>query len=268
MEDLNKQQLILLTLLVSFVTSIATGIITFSLLQEAPVEVTQTINRVVERTIERAVTEEGGETIREVTTVVSEEDLLLQAIDKNIKSIVRLKTLGADGSEIISGIGLVVDKSGIVVVDKRSWGSGNYSATLHDGATYSIAKSFKDPNSNFVFLKLGKAASDNYTFSPATLGNPNNLKLGQTIIAVKGRERNSVSVGRVSDVELNTEGEVRNIATDIRFVRNQPGSPILNMNGEVVGLEEALADSAQTHVYSPITEIQRLVSTAILELAK
>jgi uncharacterized membrane-anchored protein YitT (DUF2179 family) len=52
MEDLNKNQIVLLTLLVSFVTSIATGIMTTSLLQVAPVEVTRNINRIVEKTIE------------------------------------------------------------------------------------------------------------------------------------------------------------------------------------------------------------------------
>ena len=36
MEHLNKQQLILLTLLISFVTSIATGIVTVSLMDQAP----------------------------------------------------------------------------------------------------------------------------------------------------------------------------------------------------------------------------------------
>ena len=49
MNDLSKQQLILLALLVSFVTSLATGIFTVSLMSQAPQEVVQTINNVVER---------------------------------------------------------------------------------------------------------------------------------------------------------------------------------------------------------------------------
>ncbi len=269
MEDLNKQQLILLTLLVSFVTSIATGIITFSLLQEAPIAVTQNINRVVERTIEKVVSEDGsGGTVREVTNVVSEEDLILKSIEKNVKSIVRLTTLGADGSEVVTGLGLVVDPSGIIVVDERSFGSGNYSAVFHDGKVYSISKNYKDPSSDFVFLKIGKVATDKYVFYPAVFGNASALKLGQTLIAVGGKERNSVSIGRVSDLEKATAGDVRKIILDTRTSRSQPGSPALNLNGEVVGLEAPITEGLQNISYNPTSAVQKLLKTAVAELAK
>ena len=54
-QDLNKSQLILLAILISFVTSIATGISTVTLMQQAPSSVTVPINRIVKQTIEKVV---------------------------------------------------------------------------------------------------------------------------------------------------------------------------------------------------------------------
>ena len=48
MESLTKTQIVLLVLLVSFVTSLATGIVTVTLVNQAPQPVTHTINKVVE----------------------------------------------------------------------------------------------------------------------------------------------------------------------------------------------------------------------------
>lgn len=55
-QELNKKQLVLLTLLITFVVSIATGIITVSLMNQAPKSVPQTINNVIQRTIEKVTT--------------------------------------------------------------------------------------------------------------------------------------------------------------------------------------------------------------------
>jgi hypothetical protein len=51
-EDLNKTQFLLLTLLVNFVTAIATGVLTVSLLDDTSPTITQTVNRIVERTVD------------------------------------------------------------------------------------------------------------------------------------------------------------------------------------------------------------------------
>jgi len=262
MEDLNKHQLILLTLLVSFVTSIATGIITFTLLQEAPIEVTQTINRVVERTIKTVTPAENGDkaVVKEVQ-IVKEEDLILQSIEASTKSLVRIKTLGFDGVEIVVGLGLVVHE-GVVVMDGRSFSEGvNYTILFQDNKAYSVAKTYS--TNGVVFLKVGKPANEKYTFHPALLGNINSLKLGQTVIRVSGKTTNSVLIGRVS--ELETSGK---IITDIRYSKTEPGSPLLNLSGEIIGLETAAAEGESTLSYFSINSVKNSRDTAIEELNK
>ena len=53
MEHLTKVQIVLLTLFVSFVASMATGIVVVTLMEQASGPVNQTITNVVERTIEK-----------------------------------------------------------------------------------------------------------------------------------------------------------------------------------------------------------------------
>ncbi len=55
-EDLSKAQLLLLTVMVNFVVSIATGVLTVSLLDQAPIQVAKGVDRVVERTIQTIAT--------------------------------------------------------------------------------------------------------------------------------------------------------------------------------------------------------------------
>ncbi|MDR3548875.1 MAG: hypothetical protein P4M11_11540 [Candidatus Pacebacteria bacterium] len=87
-EDLSKSQLLMLTLLVNFVTSIATGVLTVSLLDQAPATVTQTVNQIVDHTIETIATSTPLATIvappSSVTkTVIQTADQLLPAAITN-----------------------------------------------------------------------------------------------------------------------------------------------------------------------------------------
>ena len=219
MEDLTKHQLILLVLLITFVTSIATGIITFTLLQQAPVEVTQQINRVVERTIERVVPADGQPAKTTTTVVVSEEDRILEAITKNEKSIVRLKTVGADGSEIFAGIGLVISADGVIVSDLRSYNAAStYKISFSDGKTYPSGKIFTDNEKGLVFVQTTIPQNENpkYIFYPAVFGDSNGLKVGQTLVAISGRDSNAASVGRIFQLVFGEDKKmVTNVISDI-----------------------------------------------------
>lgn len=227
MEDLNKQQLILLVLLVSFVTSIATGIITVSLLDKAPVEVRQTINRVVERTVETVVPEdiepqERVVTVRE-TVVVSQEDRVVEAISKNKGNIVRI--LNPDGSFV--AIGVINGSDGSVVTVDGSYSVIiDYRVRLEGGEEFDL--SFIDSDESGVSHFKIEGADREFTAGSFAA---NSLQLGQAIVAISGSNRNIVSSGLVSD--LPGEGQ---IITNLNLAGMPPGTVLMNLSGDIVAL--------------------------------
>src|SRR5580698_10622284 len=95
-EKLTKHQIILLALLVSFMTSIATGIVTVSLMSQAPPSVSRTINEIVQHTVETIAAPAAavGDAPTENTVVVKDDDLVAQSIATVQKSIVRIVPSG------------------------------------------------------------------------------------------------------------------------------------------------------------------------------
>lgn len=265
MEELNKNQLILLTLLVSFVTSIATGIITVSLLQEAPPSVTQVINRVVERTIEQAVTttdsEGNQETVREVTVVVKEEDQVIDAIAKNNNSVLRLTDNAlSDGVNRFYGAGFLLNKDGLVVSTYRDFANEGttYTGTANDGSTYQLKYLGSDEATTIGFFRIIADPNKPIALTPVSVG-LNQVKLGQSVISFDGVEKNAVLIGRVSGIDSNPDTkDISRIQTDIRDVPVVGGAPLFNLNGEVVGIRVSLAQGPQT--FLPIVAVRKEIA--------
>lgn len=264
MEDLTKTQIILLCLLVSFVTSIGTGVITFSLLSEAPQTVSQTINRVVERTIEKVVPSvaENKTTTKEVTTVVvKEEDMVIDAIGKNTKSIVRIKS---DGDQAFFGLGLILDKDGTVVADGLNFNpEKTYDAVLFDGKSFDLEVLDTKGNTGFVFFEIKK--DDKAVFTPAVFGSSDSLQLGQSVIAVSGIDQMSIATGRVSTLKragdtATSTGTIISIETDVKLKDSAFGGPLLNLSGQIVGINTAKFNALQTGIFAPISLVQESIS--------
>lgn len=222
MEDLNKQQVILLVILVSFVVSIATGIITTSLLNKAPVEVTRTINQVVERTVETVVPDESDPekevvTVKE-TVVVTEEDRVVDAISKNSGNVVRVYE-----GDLFRSIGFIRD--GKIATLGATFGEGREYKVIFSGGDEASASFDGRDESGSVFLNI----DTDKDLNGVSLSSED-LKLGQRVIVIHGINQ-TVSTGLVSSL---TEDSV--IVTNINTAEMEVGSVLLNLSGEVVGV--------------------------------
>lgn len=273
-EQLTKAQIVLLTLLVSFITSIATGIVTVTLMDQAPASMTQTINRVVERTVERVIPSEGGlassvsssgERIKEVTVVVKENDLITEAIAQNSKSLVRItkRVSGKpeDNTGPFVGVGFFVRNDGIIATDATLVSRELYVITMESGAHY-MAKAIPNmPKSSITLLKVEPTDPPSAgTFPFVKLADPAMVKLGQTAISVSGELRTSVAVGVITDLELTEATETRpatvtRVRTDLTDSRVGYGSPLFNIFGEVIGIHTAAIQTPGTASYAPLNEV-------------
>lgn len=216
-EDLSKSQLLLLTILVNFVVSIATGVLTVSLLDEAPTTVTQTVNRIVDHTIETVTTQVPS--IGKDTTPSSEE-LLTAAIAADAAHTVTIKY--KVGAEMFSASGFYLPSTKMVI-GASSELPGHVTVVFPSGVAFEADKSGDDGSLiRYAFASdvvLPSAAA--VKFIPASA-----LKQGQTIIGLTSDGK--AVTGIVGKVDAD------GIHAELPSV--PAGAPIVNLSGEFIGI--------------------------------
>lgn len=236
-EQLNKSQIVLLTLLVSFVTSIATGIVTVSLMDQAPPAVAQTVNRVIERTIETvaATSTSRGQAAatvitQEKTVVVKESELISQAVGKVSPSVVRILSNGE--SPILLGIGLVLDRSGMIVTDIHALDErADVTLSLSDGTRARAFVKSRDKETGFAYLSATTTPDQKVpVWIPATIS-ATPVVLGQTVVSIAGK-----SVTRIEPGVVTAKPDQSVIDTNIPNDSIEDGSVIIDTDGNVVGV--------------------------------
>lgn len=255
---LNTQQIILLCLLMSFITSIATGITVVSLLQQTPEPVTQTINRVIERTVE-TVTQQPIEDIKNiitqqppkpqkevVTVVVNQEDQSINAVQKNEASIVRIKDDTHDQN--IVTLAILMNTQGDVVADKRLINKNTTYNADYSGRTFKVKYISGSETENFVTLKIIKDSPND--FVPADFGDSDSLKLAQSVISLSGLTDTRVSTGEIQALGKNSENVLTSITTSVNSTNVLTGSVLLNLTGSIIGIK--IASIENKTIFLPI----------------
>ncbi|PIR83692.1 hypothetical protein COU18_03375 [Candidatus Kaiserbacteria bacterium CG10_big_fil_rev_8_21_14_0_10_51_14] len=247
-EELSKSQIILLTLLVSFVTSIATGIVTVSLMDQAPPAVAQTVNRIIERTVEKVVP--AGQTAatvvtQEKTVVVKESQLISKAVELVSASTVRLYSRGE--TPVFLGLGVVVNSGGTIVADSGMWSEGvaDTVAELPDQTKIhaSVTKNDAAAGSGFVFFSTATTTTEGkpVKWTPIAIASGQPM-LGETVVVLAGQATARVAAGIVTMLDSSTATDTpKIIETDVSADAIIAGSPLFDSDGSLLGLSTGVS---------------------------
>ncbi len=153
------------------------------------------------------------------------------------------------------GSGFIVSSDGLILTNKHvvSDTGASYTVLTNDGKTYPAKVLARDPSQDLAVVKI-----DATGLPTVTLGDSNGLQLGQTAIAIGnalGQFSNTVSVGVVSGLSRTVTASAPDtgaqetiegvIQTDAAINPGNSGGPLLNLEGQVMGIDTAIASNAE-----------------------
>lgn len=255
-EELSKSQIVLLTLLVSFVTSIATGIVTVSLMDQAPPAITQNVDRIIERTVEKVVPGQVAAVVTTKTVIVKESDLISEAIEAVTPSVVRLYS-GTTTESTFFGFGVVMNNEGTIIADAEAVGGTNRIYALRrDGSHETVIVSSQASEHGVVHMH----ASSTTPWKPAQFSSVQ-ATLGQTVITLSGKVTTRIQDGIITGF-LPTDSDYSVLDTNINPNLVLAGEVLINTDGEVIGISTPLSRLVSPSAFVPANVLlQKPVST-------
>ena len=168
------------------------------------------------------------------------------------------------------GTGFIITSDGMIVTNKHvaSDMNGQYSVFTSDGKEYPAKVLAQDPYYDLAVLKIEATG-----LPTAQLGNSSDLKIGQWVVAIGnalGEFQNTVTVGVVSALERNVtasdgtgaESLEGLIQTDAAINSGNSGGPLVNLSGQVVGINTAVASGAQSIGFAiPIDSVKSAIDS-------
>jgi serine protease Do len=226
---------------------------------------------------------------------VSNESQLIEEIAKNVgQSVVSVDVKGQDNSATdffgfaqpqtteSAGTGFIISSDGIVVTNRHvvPAGTTSVSVTLSDGTHYDdvevLGRTSDASSQDIAFLKINNL--NGHSLTPVTLGDSSAMKVGDKVIAIGnalGQFQNTVTSGIISgfgrDVTAGDQSGLQaseNLTdlfqTDAAINEGNSGGPLVNINGEVIGINTAIASDAQNIGFAqPVNDLKGLIASVL-----
>ncbi len=196
-------------------------------------------------------------------------------------SIPRTREMGTEEREVGGGSGFIVSEDGLIVTNRHvvSDSEAKYSILMNDGKAYDVEVLARDEQLDIAVLKITDLPSDT-KLTYLSFGDSEKLKLGQRVVAIGNalaEFRNSVSVGVVSGLARSitaTDGAGRSenldqvIQTDAAINPGNSGGPLLNIKGEVIGVNVATSRGADNIGFALPAHVVKGVVESVKENGK
>lgn len=172
----------------------------------------------------------GQPTISDIPSVVAQvEPAVVTVINRSSANFGRTAT-GSGSGAIISADGYIVTNHHVID------GYESLEVIFSDGSQRPATLIGDDPLMDLALIKV-----DGNVPAYLSIGDSDSLRQGETVIAIGsplGEFKNSVTVGVISALNRNVGGDAPEglIQTDAAINSGNSGGPLLNMNGEIVGI--------------------------------
>ena len=227
------------------------------------------INRIIKKVIPSVVSIYISKTLEEVERELPAELAPMMPNHSSSEFKVPKDKIDAHGMVLVGGgSGFIVSQNGIILTNKHvvSDAEAEYTVITNDNKKYKAAIIARDPIDDVAILKI-----DAFKLTIAKLGNSSKVELGDDVLAIGnalGLFRNTVSKGIISGLSRSISAkpdpkepvqELRGlIQTDASINQGNSGGPLINMNGEVIGINAAIVYGAENIGFAlPINSARR-----------
>jgi len=176
-----------------------------------------------------------------------------------------------------AGTGIIISSDGLILTNRHvvPAGTTSVSITLSDGTQLDnvqvVGRTGDSDSLDIAFLKITDAKGHKLT--PAVIGNSSKVAVGDAVVAIGnalGQFQNTVTSGIISGYGRSVQAgdssgsSSENLddlfQTDAAINEGNSGGPLVNMNGQVIGINTAIASGSQNVGFAiPIDDVAGLI---------
>ena len=203
---------------------------------------------------------------------------VVKAVSPSVVSITSESTaqsfFGSSQTVEGAGTGIIVSGDGLIMTNKHVVADtgASYSVFTSDGKQYAATVVARDPVNDLAFVRISAKG-----LKAAQLGDSSSLVVGQAVIAIGnalGQFQNTATTGIISGLGRpvvagdngsagadSTENLQDLIQTDAAINPGNSGGPLVNLEGQVIGMNTAVSSSGQNISFAiPINELKAQVA--------